>query len=344
MHIEDCSDSDSIAATVAARRLRPEGRPARRSPQRPHRSAARRPRAEGHRPRRRGAGEGRRARQGGRPADRARPRRHGAGRRARPARRRVGAARACRTSRSAAAQAEVAGAEAEVADRSAAVELATREVQRQELLLSKQVGAERDYDRAKTELDRAQAARAHQRGAAGADARRLPRAGRPRRRDRKSTARRRSCGSRKSSRARARSARPADGIVMHRMVEPGQLLAAGQTGLTLALTDRLYVRTFIPETKLGLVKHGQAAQVTVDAFPGQTFDGDGHRDRARRRVHAEGGRDAGRARQPGLRREGRSRRGLERAARARAAGRGHRARSTQPSVASNAASRVGATS
>src|SRR5262245_36656683 len=54
--------------------------------------------------------------------------------------------------------AEVNSAEAEVADKRAAVELAQREVQRQELLLSKQVGAERDYDRAKTELERAQAA------------------------------------------------------------------------------------------------------------------------------------------------------------------------------------------
>ena len=64
---------------------------------------------------------------------------------------------------------------------------------------------------------------------------------------------------------------PADAIVTHRLVEPGQLLAAGQNGMTLALTGRLYVRTFIPETKLGLVKHGQAAEVTVDAFPGQAF-------------------------------------------------------------------------
>jgi HlyD family secretion protein len=65
---------------------------------------------------------------------------------------------------------------------------------------------------------------------------------------------------------------PADAVVTHRLVEPGQLLAAGQNGLTLALTGRLYVRTFIPETKLGRVKHGQAANVTVDSFPGRSFE------------------------------------------------------------------------
>ena len=36
------------------------------------------------------------------------------------------------------------------------------------------------------------------------------------------------------------------------MAEPGLLLAAGQPGLTLAFTNRLYVRTFIPEQQLGL--------------------------------------------------------------------------------------------
>ena len=61
---------------------------------------------------------------------------------------------------------------------------------------------------------------------------------------------------------------PADAIVLHRLVEPGQLLAGGQTGLTLAFANRLYVRTFIPEPRLGRVKQGQAAQVSVDAFPG----------------------------------------------------------------------------
>ena len=64
---------------------------------------------------------------------------------------------------------------------------------------------------------------------------------------------------------------PADGVVLHRMAEPGLLLGAGQPALTIAFADRLYVRTFVPETKLGRVRTGLAAQVTVDAFPGKTF-------------------------------------------------------------------------
>ena len=39
---------------------------------------------------------------------------------------------------------------------------------------------------------------------------------------------------------------PADGVILHRMAEPGLLLAAGQPALTMAFADRLYVRTFVP--------------------------------------------------------------------------------------------------
>lgn len=168
-------------------------------------------------------------------------------------------------------RAEVAGAEAEVADRQAAVALAERELQRQEYLLSRKVGAERDYDRAKTELDRAQAS-----ARISEEKLELIREGFRQ----WQTAQARSDMNRAETQmrqseivAREREIRaPADAIVMHRMVEPGQLLAAGQTGMTVALANRLYVRTFIPEPKLGLVRQGLPARVTVDAFPGEAFE------------------------------------------------------------------------
>ena len=39
----------------------------------------------------------------------------------------------------------------------------------------------------------------------------------------------------------------------------------------MAFAGRLYVRAFIPETKLGRVRQGMPAQVSVDAFPGKLF-------------------------------------------------------------------------
>src|SRR5262245_50337228 len=168
-------------------------------------------------------------------------------------------------------QAEVAAAEAELADRKAAVDLATRELQRQELLLKKEVGTERDFDRARTDLDRAQAAArmSEERLALTREGFRQWQTQQARSEvNRAQSQLRQSEIVARESEMRA----PADAVVTHRLVEPGQLLAAGQNGMTLALTSRLYVRTFIPETQLGRVKHGQSAEVTVDAFPGRSFE------------------------------------------------------------------------
>jgi HlyD family secretion protein len=168
--------------------------------------------------------------------------------------------------------AEVAAAEAELSDRRAAVELATRELQRQQLLLSKQVGTERDFDRAKTDLERAEAA-----ARISEERLALTREGFRRwqtEQARSDVERARAQLRQSEVIASEREIRaPADAIVTHRLVEPGQLLGAGQHAVTLALTSRLYVRTFIPETRLGAVRHGLQAQVTVDAYPGQTFEG-----------------------------------------------------------------------
>jgi HlyD family secretion protein len=64
---------------------------------------------------------------------------------------------------------------------------------------------------------------------------------------------------------------PADAMVIHRFVEPGQLVTPGQPTLSLAFTDRLYVRTYVPEPVLGRVKPGIAADVIVDAYKDKTF-------------------------------------------------------------------------
>ena len=165
---------------------------------------------------------------------------------------------------------EVAVIEAEVVDRRAALSLAEKEAERQRFLLDRKVGTRRDYDRARTDLERARAAlkasqervqvaregsRVNQTRAAEAETQRAQ-------------------ATLKQSVAVAREGEvraPADGIIVHRLAEPGQLVAVGQPAITMAFANRLYVRTFIPETKLGQVKMGTAARVTVDAFPGREF-------------------------------------------------------------------------
>jgi HlyD family secretion protein len=166
--------------------------------------------------------------------------------------------------------AEIKGAEQEVADRRAAVELAKPELERQQILLSKKVGTPRDVDVARTNLERAQANlkmseerfvlaregfREHQTEQARADV------------GRAQTVLKQSETVARESEIRA----PADGVILHRFAEPGLLLGAGQPAVTMAFLDRLYVRTFIPETQLGRVRIGSPAEVSVDSWKGRTF-------------------------------------------------------------------------
>jgi HlyD family secretion protein len=165
---------------------------------------------------------------------------------------------------------EIAAAEAEVRDRRTVVQGAVTESERQRFLLEKKVGTRRDFDRAQIDLARARAAlqgaeqklalvregsRSKQTAAAQAEA------------ERAAASLKQSVSVAKESEVRA----PADGVIVHRLAEPGQLLAPGQPAITLAFADRLYVRTFIPETQLGRVKTGMPARVTVDAFPNREF-------------------------------------------------------------------------
>lgn len=56
-------------------------------------------------------------------------------------------------------------------------------------------------------------------------------------------------------------------------VRPGDLLTPNQTVARLLEKDQIYVRVFIPEPQLGLIKVGQKAKIKVDSFNDRLFDG-----------------------------------------------------------------------
>lgn len=66
---------------------------------------------------------------------------------------------------------------------------------------------------------------------------------------------------------------PADGIIQTLDLRPGDLVGAGQPVTTLLEPDQIWVRVYVPEPKLGLVRVGQRAHITVDTFPGRQFPG-----------------------------------------------------------------------
>lgn len=60
---------------------------------------------------------------------------------------------------------------------------------------------------------------------------------------------------------------PADGIIENRILEPGDMASPAKPVLTLALTDPVWVRTYLAEPDLGRVPLGARAMVRTDSQP-----------------------------------------------------------------------------
>ncbi|MBI3596230.1 MAG: efflux RND transporter periplasmic adaptor subunit [Nitrospirae bacterium] len=66
---------------------------------------------------------------------------------------------------------------------------------------------------------------------------------------------------------------PLAATVLLRNREPGELAMPGTPILTLGDLDHLWVSIYVKETNLGRVKLGEEARVTVDSFPGKSYQG-----------------------------------------------------------------------
>lgn len=61
------------------------------------------------------------------------------------------------------------------------------------------------------------------------------------------------------------------GIVMTRNIELGETVQPGTTAFVVGQLDELTITVFVSEARYGQITLGQAAQVTADSFPGETF-------------------------------------------------------------------------
>jgi HlyD family secretion protein len=66
---------------------------------------------------------------------------------------------------------------------------------------------------------------------------------------------------------------PIDGIVLVKSAEPGEVLGAGTTVVTIGDLDHPWMRAYINETDLGRIKVGQKVKLTTDSFPGKVYWG-----------------------------------------------------------------------
>ena len=66
---------------------------------------------------------------------------------------------------------------------------------------------------------------------------------------------------------------PSDGIIRSRILEPGDMATPNTPVFTLALTNPVWVRTYVPETGLSKLSMGMPATVSTDSYPGKTYRG-----------------------------------------------------------------------
>jgi HlyD family secretion protein len=66
---------------------------------------------------------------------------------------------------------------------------------------------------------------------------------------------------------------PVDGVVLVKSADPGEVLSAGTTVVTIGDIEHPWLRGYIDETDLGKVKLGSKVKVTTDSYKGKTYDG-----------------------------------------------------------------------
>jgi len=67
---------------------------------------------------------------------------------------------------------------------------------------------------------------------------------------------------------------PLSGVALRKNMEEGETAAAGVPVVTIGDLDKPWVKVYVKENQLGLVKLGQKVEVTVDSFPGKSYEGE----------------------------------------------------------------------
>jgi HlyD family secretion protein len=65
---------------------------------------------------------------------------------------------------------------------------------------------------------------------------------------------------------------PFDGAIITRSAEPGEVVTAGTPIVTILDLSKVYLRGFVPEGQIGMVKIGQPARVYLDSNTGQAIE------------------------------------------------------------------------
>ena len=84
---------------------------------------------------------------------------------------------------------------------------------------------------------------------------------------------------------------PCDGVVMTRVIEPGTVVLPSSVVYSVAITNQVWIRAFVPEPMLGRVAPGTLVQVFTDTQPNHPYAGRIGYVSPAGRIHAKDGRD-----------------------------------------------------
>jgi HlyD family secretion protein len=73
--------------------------------------------------------------------------------------------------------------------------------------------------------------------------------------------------------AEANLVAPVEAIVRSRLIEPGEMASPTRTAFSLATVNPKWVRAYVSETQIGLLRPGMKATISVDSFPGRPIPG-----------------------------------------------------------------------
>jgi HlyD family secretion protein len=66
---------------------------------------------------------------------------------------------------------------------------------------------------------------------------------------------------------------PVSGVVLRKNVEAGETVSAGTPVYTIGDLENPWIKVYVKEAKLGLVKLGQKVEIRTDSYPGKIYEG-----------------------------------------------------------------------
>jgi len=66
---------------------------------------------------------------------------------------------------------------------------------------------------------------------------------------------------------------PVNGVILRKVAEPGEVLPLGGTVGVMINPDDIYVKTYVPEKNIGMLRMNMRAEIVTDAYPGRPVSG-----------------------------------------------------------------------